>query len=215
MYFRTAAEVRPTASLSPHSLANKVEIKADSPSYQWLMGELARGYDYICCANMEDFRRHPKALTRQGQVKTGGMRHEKDDRNRIDDRSRYVLGWSNEEKIRALEAQLEDRQAEGDALLSRLGKIDDALKGLDKQQAALHELLRPTEFSLIDWPQPVAQIHQLQQEKLELEQSSDTLRTLNASLKTVTEQLKESNQKLPFGQIEVFLRAFKAEIAPV
>ena len=196
VYFRTAAEARPLASLAPQSLANKVEIKADSESYQWLSGELARGYDYVCSDNMDEFRRHPKALTRQGQVKTGGVRHEKDDRNRIDDRSRYVLGWSNEGKIRALETQLEHHQTEGNALLDRLVKTEAALKDLDKHQAALIELLRPAEFSLIDWQQIVTQIHQLQEEKRELEQSSDTLRTLNARLEAVTGQLKASNRKL-------------------
>ena len=196
VYFRTSTEVRPVASLAPQSLANKVEIKADSSSYNWLMSELARGYDYVCCDNLDEFRRHPKAITRQGQVKMGGVRHEKDDRNRIDDRSRYVLGWSNEGKIRALETQLKQQQTEGNALLSRLFKIETALKNSDKHQAALLELLRPAEFSLVDWSQPVAQIHQLQEEKRELELSSDTLRTLNARLEIVTAALKDSNQKL-------------------
>ena len=203
VYFRTAAEARPPAPLAPQSLANKLEIKADSPSYQWLLSELARAYDYLCCATLDEFRRHPKALTRQGQVKMGGVRHEKDDRNRIDDRSRYVLGWSNEGKIHALEAQLKHQQTEGHALLSRLFKTDSALKDLDKHQAALTELLRPAEFSLIDWAQPVAQIHQLQEEKHELEQSSDTLRTLNARLEIVNAQLKESNRKLAGLQIKI------------
>jgi uncharacterized protein YPO0396 len=196
VYFRTSAEQRPTAPLSPQSLARKIEIKADSACYQWLTGELARGYDYVCSDTLEDFRRHPKALTRQGQVKSGGVRHEKDDRSKTDDRSRYVLGWSNEGKIRALETQLEHHQVEGAALLVRLHKTDDALKGLEQQQAALTELLRPADFALIDWSQTVAQIHQLQAEKRELEQSSDTLRTLNASLAAVTAQLKVANQNL-------------------
>ena len=196
VYFRTSTETRPQAALAAQSLANKIDSKADSPSYQWLISELARGYDYVCCDNLDEFRRHPKALTRQGQVKAGGVRHEKDDRNRIDDRSRYVLGWSNEGKIRALETQLEHHQAEGASLLGLLAKTEAALKDLDRHQAALLELLRPAEFSVIDWPQTVARIHQLQEEKRELEHSSDTLRTLNASLEAVTLQLKESNQKL-------------------
>lgn len=196
VYFRTAAEVRPVASLAPQSLANKIEIKADSPSYQWLMGELARGYDYVCSDNLDEFRRHPKALTRQGQVKTGGVRHEKDDRNRIEDRSRYVLGWSNEGKIHALETQLKHHQVEGNALFSRLVKTEAALKNLDKHQDALRELLRPAEFSLIDWSQTVAQIHQLQEEKHELEQSSDILRSLNARLAEIAKQLETSNKQL-------------------
>ena len=55
---------------------------------------------------MAEFRRMPTAITKAGQVKGGGGRHEKDDRFRIDDRSRYVLGWSNESKIAALTVEL-------------------------------------------------------------------------------------------------------------
>ncbi len=49
----------------------------------------------------------PKAITRAGQIKGGGGRHEKDDRFRIDDRSRYVLGWSNQRKLDTLLAKAE------------------------------------------------------------------------------------------------------------
>lgn len=201
VYFRTSAETRAVALLSPLSLANKIEIKTDSASDkwmigQWLLSELARGYDYVCCDNLDEFRRHPKALTRQGQVKAGGVRHEKDDRNRIDDRSRYVLGWSNEGKISALEAQLEQRQTEGTTLLSKLVKIDSSLKKLNKHQSALLELLRPAEFSVIDWPQIVAQIHGLQEEKRELEQSSDVLRSLNQRLAEIAKQLETGSLNL-------------------
>ena len=51
---------------------------------------------------MAEFRRMPRAITKAGQIKGSGGRHEKDDRYRIDDRSRYVLGWTNERKIDAL-----------------------------------------------------------------------------------------------------------------
>jgi uncharacterized protein YPO0396 len=203
VYFRTTSEARPSPQLSLHSLAAKLEIKADSASYPWLMTELARGYDYVCCDNLEDFRHHPKALTRQGQLKTGGVRHEKDDRNRIDDRSRYVLGWSNEGKIRALEAQLQIRQNEGHALLSSLEKTDNALKNIDKLQAALLELLRPAEFTLIDWSQTVAQIHQLQEEQRELEHSSDILRSLNERLDIIIRLIRETNQNLAELQLKI------------
>lgn len=210
VYFRTSAEARLPASLSPQSLANKIEIKADSASYQWLVSELARGYDYVCSDNMDEFRRHPKALTRQGQVKSGGVRHEKDDRSRIDDRSRYVLGWSNEGKIRALEAQLEQHQREGTALLGRLAKIETALKALDTQQAALLELLRPAEFAVIDWAQTVAQIHKLQKERRALEQSSDVLRSLNEQLAETAKQLAAANKHL--GELQSGIGSKKTDL---
>ena len=59
---------------------------------------------------MAEFRRATRAVTKAGQIK-GGNRHEKDDRHRIDDRSRYVLGWSNERKIEALLAAAADLAA--------------------------------------------------------------------------------------------------------
>jgi uncharacterized protein YPO0396 len=72
----------------------------DTPFAYWLEHELARRADHACVATMADLAM-PKAITKAGQIKGGG-RHEKDDRFRIDDRSRYVLGWSNQRKLDAL-----------------------------------------------------------------------------------------------------------------
>ena len=73
-------------------------------------------FDVACCDTGEQFRREARAITRAGQIKDPGGRHEKDDRSRIDDRSRYVLGWSNADKLRALRDQ---RAAPGGAAWPR------------------------------------------------------------------------------------------------
>ena len=82
------------------TLAAKLEVK-DTEFAPWLERELASRADAECVETMAEFRRATRAVTKAGQIK-GGVRHEKDDRFRIDDRSRYVLGWSNERKINAL-----------------------------------------------------------------------------------------------------------------
>ena len=64
----------------------------DTPFAGWLEHELDRRADHVCVETMAEFRRMPRAITKAGQVKGSGGRHEKDDRYRIDDRSRYVLG---------------------------------------------------------------------------------------------------------------------------
>jgi uncharacterized protein YPO0396 len=74
-----------------NSLLGKLDIKADHPLLNWLEGELSKRFDYTCCDTMEVFRKVRKGLTRMGLMKSGGSRHEKDDRHMIDDRSRYVL----------------------------------------------------------------------------------------------------------------------------
>jgi uncharacterized protein YPO0396 len=81
-------------------LAAKVAVK-NTPFAAWLERELARRADYECVGTMTEFRRAARAIIKAGQVK-GGDRHEKDDRYRIGDRSRYVLGWTNKRKIEAL-----------------------------------------------------------------------------------------------------------------
>ena len=78
----------------------KLAVKPDSPLYDWLERELAHRFDVACCATQEQFRRETRAITRAGQIKDPSGRHEKDDRHRIDDRSRYVLGWSNAPRLR-------------------------------------------------------------------------------------------------------------------
>jgi uncharacterized protein YPO0396 len=80
------------------SLVRKLTLKPDSPFYAWLEQAVWQRFNVVCCSTQEQFRREPKAITRAGQSK-GGERHEKDDRHRIDDRSRYVLGWSNTAKL--------------------------------------------------------------------------------------------------------------------
>ncbi len=65
---------------------------------------------------MEQFRREKLAVTVSGQIKTGGNRHEKDDRHDLEDRSRYILGWSNEAKIALLRktAQIIEKECSKD-----------------------------------------------------------------------------------------------------
>ena len=114
VYFRVLRP-RPVdhSSLPPASLAHKIAIKPESAFYDWLDAEVALRFNFACCDTLDQFRREPQAITRAGQIKGKGERHEKDDRHAVGDRSRYVLGWSNERKIEALESarkQLEDRR---------------------------------------------------------------------------------------------------------
>lgn len=108
VYFRARSGMRSDLpTLHADSLVKKLALKPDSPLYDWLEREIAHRFDLACCTSAEQFRRESRAITRAGQIKSAGERHEKDDRSRIDDRRRYVLGWSNSAKIAALAAQLQ------------------------------------------------------------------------------------------------------------
>ncbi len=85
-------------------LADCLEIK-QGPFQDYLSDELIKRADHRCAETVEEFRRQRRAVTRQGQVRSG-ERHEKDDRHGVDDPRRWVLGWANERKIAALTGDL-------------------------------------------------------------------------------------------------------------
>ncbi len=178
------------------SLVRKLAIKPDSPYYDWLERELAHRFDVACCATQEQFRRETRAITRAGQVKDPTGRHEKDDRHRIDDRSRYVLGWSNSAKIAALDAnrrQLEARLAD---LGSQIAALQNERNGLADRLDALARLEEFTTFDELDWRSVVADIAQLTEERNQLESASDVLKQLNESLRGVQAAQKETDTQL-------------------
>jgi uncharacterized protein YPO0396 len=197
VYFRVQTDEKSAdfSGLKENSLPKKLEFKSDSPFRDWLRRELLRAYDYVCCESLDEFRHYPKALTRQGQLKMGGMRHEKDDRSRIGDRTRYVLGWCNEDKIRAFEIERSRLETEGMQLLQQRTDIRGQLDAAADQQKAMTEILRYNEYSEIDWPGAAQAIQALEQEKQVLEASSDMLRDLNAQLAALEAELNNAKQR--------------------
>ena len=161
------------------SLARKLAIKPDSPHYDWLERELAHRFDVACCATQEQFRRETRAITRAGQIKDPSGRHEKDDRHRINDRSRYVLGWSNTAKIAALEAKRRQLEAQLGEVGSEIGIIQKQRDELASRLDALTRLEEFTVFDEQDWASVATEIAQLVDERNQLESASDVLKQLN------------------------------------
>ncbi|OLB44957.1 MAG: ATP-binding protein [Ktedonobacter sp. 13_2_20CM_53_11] len=125
VYLRTLPRPAIQKSLSSNSLPRKVNV-APGSYHEWLRDELRARFDYECAETIHAFRNASRAITQQGQVKHGPSQHEKDDRFRVDDRSRWVLGFDNRSKLdlyktrafdlagslEALRKKLEDAKAE-------------------------------------------------------------------------------------------------------
>jgi uncharacterized protein YPO0396 len=160
------------------TLAAKLEIK-DTPFAAWLERELASRADRECVETMTEFRRTTRAITKAGQIK-GGSRHEKDDRHRIGDRSRYVLGWSNERKIETLLAEatgLETRRADAERVHDG---HDRAVKYAFARSQTLAALAQTHEFTDIDYQSAASRIAALRAEHAKLKEASATLARLDA-----------------------------------
>lgn len=183
------------ASLHPQSLVRKLVIKPDSPQYEWLEQELRSRYDVACCETGEQFRREARAITRAGQIKDPSGRHEKDDRSRIDDRSRYVLGWSNADKLRALRDQRRRLEEKLATLGQRIGEIQQARKELQSRLETLARLEEFTRFADIDWMSLAREIAALIEERARLEAASNVLQELGRQLKAVQDRIGETESK--------------------
>ena len=183
-------------SLHPDSAARKLQVKPDSPFYEWIEREVAHRFDLACCANQEQFRRETRAITKAGQIKATGERHEKDDRHRLDDRRRYVLGWSNAEKIAALEKDARRQEASLADLASRISALQKEQSALKERLAVLSKLGEYTDFRDLDWRPIAVAIARLEAEKRDLEAASDLLQTLTARLAIVEEELKTTEAEL-------------------
>lgn len=196
VYFHVRArKSTQAASLHPQSLVRKLLIKPDSPHYEWLEQELRQRFDVACCDSAEQFRREARAITRSGQIKDPSGRHEKDDRSRIDDRSRYVLGWSNADKLRALRDQRQQLQERLAGLAQRIAELQQARKALQGQLDALSKLEEFTRYADIDWMSMARQIAALSEERARLEAASDALQELTRQLQAVQARLAEVDQK--------------------
>ncbi|MBI44278.1 MAG: ATP-dependent exonuclease SbcCD, C subunit-like protein [Oceanospirillales bacterium] len=197
VYFRVREGVRgELPSLHPDSLARKLQVKPDSPFYDWIEREVAHRFDLACCENQDQFRRETRAITKAGQIKAPGERHEKDDRHRIDDRRRYVLGWSNVEKIAALEKEAGRQETHLADLAGRISRLQQEQSDLKERLSVLSKLGEYTDFRDLDWKPVAVAIERLAAEKRELEAASDLLKTLTAQLTALEGELQETEIQL-------------------
>ncbi len=215
VYYKTVAkEPHVDDAASPDTLCRKLEIKPDTPFYEWLEEELYRRFNAVCCKDLASFQRLPFAVTQQGQIKSGGKRHEKDDRFAIHDRSRFILGWQNLEKIEALTRDLEELQTEWDTNIKTLEKVERVRSRLRNEKEHLRTLLRVESFAEINWQILTIEIKNLEAERKALRKSSDILQTLQIQLaenQKQTVKWEEKKDKLleRIKEIQVWLENWK------
>ena len=192
VYYRVPDAARegriPPATWSPGALAAKLEVR-DHPFAPWVERELARRADFECVETMAEFRRAARAVTKAGQSKGDRGRHEKDDRHRIDDRSQYVLGWSNERKLEALIWQATSLAAQLSAVAEEQAGYEKARDAAIDRGQVLAGLDQTREFADLDWQSVVNRTEELRAEKRELEAASAELARLNRELETVRDQI--------------------------
>jgi len=197
VYYRVPATVsrQGVERPGPAALAHKLQIK-EGPFYEWIDRELSRRAPHACVDTMDDFRRHEFAVTRAGQIRSRGGRHEKDDSHRIDDRRFYVLGWSNEQKIDALLADGQRVQAELNRVGATLHRLAAELETIGGRKSALDQLKAlATSYDDIDWESMVTEIDRLTERKRELEASSGELARIGREIARVETEIEVADKQ--------------------
>lgn len=197
VYFHVPQHTMSTRNPPPHdALFHKLAIKPDSPHLAWLKHELAYRCDLVCCLSQEQFRQAPKAITQMGQIKMTGGRHEKDDRHKIDDRSRYVLGWSNAAKLETLTKQQDLLETQLAGLGAQIAKLQEEHRWLKERRDALSRLDEFASFEELDWHSVTTDIIALKNERSRLEAASDLLKQLQEELEKLETARKDTDFEL-------------------
>lgn len=196
VYHRVKEGKQPrTPATQPSSLVRKLEFKHDSPLAEWVEGEVTRSLNPVCCETLDEFRREKEALTRNGQLK-GGFRHTKDDRSRVDDRARYVLGWATHEKLAVLEKDFGEISRQAQSAADAIAETQREEGRLKHELDALKAVAAHTSFEDLDWRQTVAELHRLEEEMRSIEKDSDVLSRLETQLRAVETALDDCEGQL-------------------
>ncbi len=91
----------PPSVSDERSVVHRIRV-ADGPFTAYLNRRLGAEFDYACVDDPDELDTADRAVTITGLLKRSSRRYEKNDRFRVDDRRRWVLGADNVDKIEHL-----------------------------------------------------------------------------------------------------------------
>jgi len=175
------------------SVVNKIDIKADTAFENWLLSELQKRFN-LRGVSIEEFQRQSDVITKEGQFKTGSQRHTKDDRRDLWDRKNFVLGWTNKEKIRAIEKHLNELRIEKDEIEKELKNLTTEIKNNTTFQSKLTQIISYKDWFELNWKDEVEAIISLEKERDELQSSNNILKTLQEKLELVSKEITDTEE---------------------
>lgn len=181
--------------LSSDRVVARLNFRTDHPLHEWTQQEAARRFRHVCCEDIGRLSHADAGVTREGLVKESGSRHVKDDRFRVDDPSKWVLGWSAERKIAALLVDLSQcHKAIKEAEIA----VDEATrlhKRLATRLDSLNALAQFEHFEDIDVDGIQWQIEEASTSRQQLEQADEKLKEYKRQLEAAKSELATARVK--------------------
>ncbi|WP_406657485.1 ATP-binding protein [Methanolobus sp. ZRKC2] len=197
VYFRVPDGFR-QSKIDKHEkdmVVDKIESNEDSRFHGWIYNELITRFNLVCCDNIEDFQKEPRAITQKGQIKGSGGKHEKDDRWDLQNRRKYVLGWDNKEKVRIMEAHKDEVFRSIQKCASEQAQLKEGQKKLGEDKTVLSSILSIKRFDSIDWQSVVNNINEHQEEITKIRESSNDLQTLEDKLLELKKEISRKDDE--------------------
>jgi uncharacterized protein YPO0396 len=230
VYFRVGrVEEFAARSISANSLYHKLQLQIGAFA-SWLEAELKHRFDYACVDSLQAFRSAERALTREGQIRHGKTRHEKNDRFRIDDRSQWVLGFDNREKLALFEKEAQRLAGEVAALDRKVRELTDADSAQADRVLACRDLVNVQwqEIDVVPLIERIGDIEQalraaregspalqglakrIESQAVRVKAAEDGLVSLRALVQSLEKDTREKEEKLQALRREPALTALTA-----
>jgi uncharacterized protein YPO0396 len=180
-------------SISQNSLLNKIEFKSKNLYIPWLKDIISSQFNYACVNDLLELNRYDeRAITKEGLIKFGRGKHEKDDRIHISRKENYVLGWDNKEKISNLKRDLISIQESQFSNRKGLTKNNELIKQFGALRDDCFSLFSNyTKYDDIDWQTYANEIQEKEVVKKALEATNNRVKALQEQLTKVQTDLKQ------------------------
>lgn len=218
-YNRVMQQTAAARAPGPNSLVRKLNIAA-GPYADWLREELKAHFDFECADTVQAFRAAHRAVTREGQVKHNTTRHEKNDRQRVDDRRNWVLGFDNKAKLTLYQNKAAELGGEISTLTNELGKVNGEGE-LQREQDMHCNTLQNMTWAEVDVASLVTRVADLKKQVEQEKAARPDLAKMDEDVKNqdkvysdaVTAQNKEAAKGLDFGRQLAQCEGKLAEVA--
>lgn len=173
-----------------NTVAGRLNYRTEHPVSGWVAGEVRRFFHHVCCRDPQELERQGHGITREGLIRSG-TRHVKDDREHVDDRTNYVLGWSPQKKIEALQNAVKEIVLKKASARQR--ESTARRQAMDNQQyiQLVDGLLGVTSYADIDLGQSTDELQRLQNDKRSLEETPGKRQELQRQLTEIDTILKQ------------------------
>lgn len=177
------------------SLFSKMELNTQSEYADWLENQIRTHFDYVCTDDLSLFKTYKRALTSSGLIKND-RRHEKDDRSKVFDKSHFVLGWDNKEKIKITQKVLSGIDTEIKTAEKQITTYKRQYERMNKEKESAIKLSGFEKFQEINWQEMAISIQKITEEKEALIKTNNRVETLKKQLDELIAESKVLNEKL-------------------